>query len=318
MTRLRHTISILTIIICLTIISPSISFGDAENIFKVNNNAVVVIVGYDYAGNPISQGSGFIISKDGAIVTNYHVISKSVNFVVKAGREILEVNGLISIDKDNDLVILKAKAENLSIVKLGNIYKTNIGEKIYVISSPEGFENTITEGIVSGIREVNNNMIFQISAPVSKGSSGGPVFNKNGEVIGIVTFLIKDAQNLNFAMPVNQRLLSVWALGSDKIIPLTEFQKESKKDYIRWLVEVLAASNKWDWNKGNTPVVPDELKIEVYEKILILNPYHIDARRHLALEYFDKGKRKKGLEHHKILKKTDPSFALALEMLYDF
>jgi S1-C subfamily serine protease len=192
-------------LIFLIILLPAISFANADKIFKENNKAVVVVVAYNEKGEPISQGSGFIVRADGAIVTNYHIISNAVDIKVKVGDKVLDVEGLIHTDKENDLVILKIKGEKLPIVKIGDIEKANIGEKVYVISSPEGLENTISDGILSGIREIEgtNKKILQITAPVSKGSSGGPVFNKNGEVIGIATFLIEEAQNLNFAMPVN-------------------------------------------------------------------------------------------------------------------
>jgi len=111
---------------------------------------------------------------------------------------------VIHTDKENDLVILKVKGEKLPVVKLGDMGKANIGEKVYVISSPEGLENTISDGLLSGIREIDDQRkILQITAPISPGSSGGPVFNKNGEVIGIATMLLKEVQNINFAMPVN-------------------------------------------------------------------------------------------------------------------
>ncbi len=192
------------IFLIAVLITPTISLADADKIFKENNRAVVVIVTFDEKDNPISQGSGFIVRADGAIVTNYHVISNAVDIKVKAGDKVLDVEGLIYTDKENDLVILKAKGEKLQTVRLGDIAKANIGEKIYVISSPEGLENTISDGILSGIREITSDKkMLQITAPISPGSSGGPVFNNNGEVIGIATFLIEGAQNLNFAIPVD-------------------------------------------------------------------------------------------------------------------
>ncbi|MEW6162859.1 MAG: trypsin-like peptidase domain-containing protein [Nitrospirota bacterium] len=80
---------------------------------------------------------------DGAIVTSYHVISRSIDIAVKAGDKVLEVEGLLYIDKESDLVILKTKADDLPLVRFGDIDKVNIGEKVHVISSPQGFENTI-------------------------------------------------------------------------------------------------------------------------------------------------------------------------------
>ncbi len=204
MKELAHKLALIIILLIVKMLLPSISSADADKIFKENNKAVVVIIAYDQKGKPISQGSGFIVRQDGAIVTNYHVISNAKDIAVKAGDKVIEVEGFIYIDKENDLVILKAKGKNLPTVKIGDINKINIGEKVYVISSPQGLENTISDGILSGIRDITSERkILQITAPVSSGSSGGPVFNKNGEVIGIATFIIKEAQNLNFAMPVN-------------------------------------------------------------------------------------------------------------------
>ncbi|CUU10338.1 Trypsin-like peptidase domain-containing protein [Candidatus Kryptobacter tengchongensis] len=158
------------ILTVLLLLFPSISFADADRIFKENSKAVVIVIAYDEKGNRISQGSGFIVREDGAIVTNYHVISNARNIKIKVGDKTVDVEGLIHIDKENDLVILKIKGENLPTVRLGDIEKASVGEKVYVISSPQGFENTISEGILSGIWEIvgTNKKILQITAPVSR------------------------------------------------------------------------------------------------------------------------------------------------------
>jgi Tfp pilus assembly protein PilF len=203
--RKRQAFFLTVFLLFLMIIVPAICLADAEKIFRENNKAVVVVVAYDEAGKAISQGSGFIVRRDGVIVTNYHVISNARSIKIKAGSKVLNVDGIITLDKENDIAILKADAKNMQTVKLGNLEKTNVGEKVYVISSPQGLENTISDGILSGKRELAaNKIIIQITAPVSPGSSGGPVFNKNGEVIGVATFLLKESQNLNFAMPVDK------------------------------------------------------------------------------------------------------------------
>ena len=87
----------------------------ADKIFKENNKAVVVVITYNAKGEPISQGSGFIIRPDGAVITNYHVISNAVDISVKAGDTVLKVEGLLHVDKENDLVILKAKRQRPSL-----------------------------------------------------------------------------------------------------------------------------------------------------------------------------------------------------------
>src|SRR4030042_4289254 len=125
--------------------------SDADRIYKENSKAVVEIVTYDNKGNWISQGSGFIVRKDGVIVTNYHVITKAEDIKVKAGGKILNVEGLLHIDKENDIVMLKAESEELPIVKLGDIDKAKVGENVYVISRPGGRENTLSDGILQEV-----------------------------------------------------------------------------------------------------------------------------------------------------------------------
>ena len=183
----KYSLYTLILLILITVF-PSICFSDANKIFEENNEAVVIVITYDSDGNPIGQGSGFIVRKDGVIVTNYHVISNAQDIKVKAGENVLQVEGILHMDKENDVVMLKVmlktKAKELPIVKIGDAYKEEVGSKVYVISSPKGLDNTISDGILSGIREIEpKRKILQITAPVSEGSSGSPVFNKNSEVI---------------------------------------------------------------------------------------------------------------------------------------
>ena len=183
---------------------PSFCFGDAEKIFRENSPAVVVVAAIDREGKPTSLGSGFIVREDGVVVTNYHVVSMASDIKVKIGYKVRDVEGLLHVDPENDIAIIKVEGKGYPNVKLGDANKAKVGEKIYVIGSPQGLENTISEGIISGVREVDRDRkILQMTAAISRGSSGGPVFNGRGEVIGIATFLIAETQNLNFAMPVN-------------------------------------------------------------------------------------------------------------------
>ena len=131
---IHRTIQILILI--TIILTSGIAFADAERIFLENNKAVVVVVTFDQKGEAISQGSGFVVTEDGAVVTNYHVISNAASIKIKAGGKVLNVEGLLYIDKENDLVILKADGKNLPTVKIGDADKAGIGEKVYVIGSP--------------------------------------------------------------------------------------------------------------------------------------------------------------------------------------
>jgi tetratricopeptide (TPR) repeat protein len=186
------------------IVVPAVCRGDADKIYKDNSAAVVVVVSIDDTGRVVGQGSGFIVRDDGAVVTNYHVINMAKDIKIKMGYKVRDVEGLLHVDAENDLAILKVEGKDYPKVKLGDANKAKVGEKVYVIGSPQGLENTISEGILSGIREIDaQRKILQMTAAISPGSSGGPVFNSRGEVVGIATFLIADTQNLNFALPIN-------------------------------------------------------------------------------------------------------------------
>src|SRR5207302_1030236 len=107
-------------------------------------------------------------------------------------------------DEKKDLAILKVISSDVRALKLGDSDKVAIGSSIVVMGNPEGLEKSVTNGLVSGLRTIEENQkLFQISAPISHGSSGGPVFDDNGQVIGVVVAFLKDGQNLNFAIPIN-------------------------------------------------------------------------------------------------------------------
>ncbi len=95
----KRNILFLSLLLIVKMLLPSISFADADKIFKENNKAVVVVVAFDEKNKPISQGSGFIVRQDGAIVTNYHVVSNAKDIAIKAGSKVIEVEGFIYMDK---------------------------------------------------------------------------------------------------------------------------------------------------------------------------------------------------------------------------
>ena len=188
----------------MLLLSPVLCWGDADRIYKENSPSVVVIVAIDREGRSVRQGSGFVVREDGAVATNYHVISGATDIKIKVGSRIVDIEGVLYVDLDNDLALLKMEGTGHPTVRVGNADALLVGEKVYAIGSPQGLENTISEGILSGVREIGaKRKILQMTAAISPGSSGGPVFNEKGEVVGIATFLIEANQNLNFALPVN-------------------------------------------------------------------------------------------------------------------
>ena len=167
----------------------------------------------DANGESISSGSGFFVTR-GMIATNLHVVEGVFKgYVKRVGKDRkYSIAGIVAMDSQQDLAILRVSNVSTPTLPLGNSDAIQIGESVYAVGNPKGYlEGTFTEGVVSGIREFRTgSRRIQISAPISKGSSGGPVLNSKGEVIGVAVSRLTDGQNLNFAIPSNylKKLLS--------------------------------------------------------------------------------------------------------------
>ena len=173
-------------------------------IARQQSRAMVVLEALDIRGNLISQGSGFIVTPAGEIVTSLHVLRAATSVRVRlTNGDIYMTSEVVEIDELKDIAIIRIKGFELPVVALGNSDVTEIGEEVVVISSPEGLTNSVSTGIVSGMRQLDTHRVFQISAPISQGSSGGAIFNSRGEVIGIATYVLRSGQNINFAVPIN-------------------------------------------------------------------------------------------------------------------
>jgi S1-C subfamily serine protease len=175
------------------------------DIYKSSSPAVVLIETYGEDGKVSGSGSGFLVSADGRILTNFHVIEHTKKATVRlANEDAYDTVEVIDIDKRKDIALIKIKAVNQPFVKLGHSNGTQVGDKIYTLGNPLGvFQNTLSDGILSGVRQMDGYKLFQVSAPISHGSSGSPVFNTSGDVIAIVEATISEGQNLNFAIPID-------------------------------------------------------------------------------------------------------------------
>ena len=162
--------------------------------------AVVLIVGYDAAGQ-IKTGSGFFVSADGRLVTNHHVMQGTVNAQAKLeSGAIYNIDGVLASSSTLDLAVLKADARDMQFLLVDDASNPpQPGTRIAVIGSPLALEGSLSEGIVSASRSVEDGSWLQISAPISPGSSGSPVLDRHGRVVGVATFIAKEGQNLNFA-----------------------------------------------------------------------------------------------------------------------
>lgn len=185
---------------------PGKTISTDAHLVQVTSNvqrAVVKITTYDEEMRRIGIGSGFFIHKDGVLITNYHVLNGAYAADVKTydGHE-YRIQKVLAYNKTADLIKVKVKIPEKSVHKVEVIRDVpEIAERILVVGNPLGLDQTVSEGIVSAVREFPNiGKIFQMSAPASLGSSGSPVINMKGKVIGVVSFILKPGQNLNFAV----------------------------------------------------------------------------------------------------------------------
>ena len=158
------------------------------------------------------QGSGFIIDRDGHVLTNYHVIANARQVEVTLHNRKKYRATVVGTDRSHDLAIVQIKAPELSPMVLGDSKNLQVGQKVYAIGNPFGLAGTLTSGIVSSIRSVQEpdgitiDEAIQTDAAINPGNSGGPLLNSHGEVIGINTMIASNVgQNagIGFAIPIN-------------------------------------------------------------------------------------------------------------------
>ena len=165
--------------------------------------AVVVV---SEEGGP--GGTGFVVSADGTIVTNLHVIArmKQPRVTLPDGR-FFDAVSVLGYDKERDLAILKIPATGLPALPLGVSRRVKVGQRVIAFGTPLGYSGTTTTGIVSAIRrhpKVPNALLLQTDAAINPGSSGGPLIDLKGRAVGVVTSKIYNAQSLGFAVPVDE------------------------------------------------------------------------------------------------------------------
>lgn len=169
--------------------------------------SVFLIKTFDSQHKELSIGTGFFVDSLGTGITNYHVLegASAATITLQDGSEfpIQYINGQ---DEQRDLIRFRVKssssAKGLAFLKLSN-KKPQLGEDVFTIGNPEGLSFSVSDGIVSSVREDEIGTVIQTTAPISPGSSGSPLLNLKGEVIGVISFYYKDGQNLNFAIGVN-------------------------------------------------------------------------------------------------------------------
>lgn len=153
---------------------------------------------------PEGFGTGFVVREDGWIVTNLHVIASADRAVVALpNKKVYPVLEVVNASPPHDLVILRIEATHLPVLTLGKTKSLRAGEPVVAIGHPLGLEDTVSNGLLSAVRKIDDLVVLQVSAPIAPGSSGGPIFNEQGEVIGVATAILAGGQNLNLGLPAD-------------------------------------------------------------------------------------------------------------------
>lgn len=262
MSKSHSAIGAFLSIFFILIVSPIMGQESLPVLIKKVESSIVVILIYNREGKILGQGSGFFINKEGDVITNFHVLQEASRAVIrtKDGKE-YPIKRVLAEDKEGDLIQVSIEISEEVVKPLPVADKLpDVGERVIVIGTPLGFDQTVSDGIVSAVREIPGfGKIIQLTAPISPGSSGSPVINMKGEVIGIATFFIVAGQNLNFAIP-GERLTRLFIRQGES---LSEREEGRMKDWLASAEGLYTVGLRFLW-------------AENYEKAL---PYFIEAAK---------------------------------------
>lgn len=220
-----HKIWISSLSVLVLFVATRSHASSSEEIAKRLTKSTVIIRTYDEVGKPLGQGSGFFFAKKTLVVTNHHVIDNAVSVeVVLENGEVLQEVELVDSSSLRDLAVLQVPPSDVVPLRYATS-KVNVGQKIFVCGNPRGMESSFSEGIISAKRVIEGTSILQISAPISPGSSGGPVVNSQGDVVGVVTAFVQGGQNLNLAVDV--KYLSTLVLSKKSAVAYSPRAEDS-------------------------------------------------------------------------------------------
>ena len=310
---------------------------------KLSQPAIATVITYNSEKSVQAIGSGFFIDRHGHFITNYHVIQNAFNAEIKIynGKK-YPIRAVVSQNTRIDLVkvLVDIPPEDVRWLEIDTHIPT-IAERIFVVGSPLGLEQTVSEGIVSAVREMPVvGRFFQMSAPISVGSSGSPVINMHGKVVGIVTFMMIMGQNLNFAIPSKgvlsleklpaQLSISEWTIAGSKESPqLAEklcrqgftFSIDGKyKEALHYYREAAETNpaNMDAWYGLTQCYVgldqPQEV-IETFNQAIRFNPNDAQLHYNLGNFYNAIGKPESAVASYKEAIRVDPDSALAHDKL---
>ena len=196
------------------LLTPNVLAQDLTDLVRQVRPGVVLLEVYDHRDEMVSTGSGFFVDSSGLIMTNYHVIEDGYRVRARlAEGELADITGVLAEDRKNDLAVLQAVPGAYTPLRLAGSSPDEAGQQVVVLGGPRGLASTLSQGLLSAIRQPDDpafesqstkpeGPVLQITAAVAPGSSGSPVFNLEGDVIGVVVSQYLLSQGLNFAIPI--------------------------------------------------------------------------------------------------------------------
>ena len=217
----------------------------ADEIFERAQHATGEIMTYNKAGEELALGTGIVMSSDGRILTNYHVIEGAYSIKIKIDKRTYTVQRVLAYDAEIDLAVLKISASDLITLNICS-KKLTVGHTVYALGSSKGMTATFSQGIITAAsRKIDGVTYVQHDAAISSGNSGGPLINEFGEIVGINTMTIRDGQNVNFAIFTSE----LGNLDYSKSMTVAEFYEKTANP-IKQMGAWIAKNGSWDSENG--------------------------------------------------------------------
>lgn len=319
-------------LLALVVATPSIAADKQEAdplpaLIKRVQPAIVTVVGYDDAGEVSQLGTGFFVDRRGHLMTNRHVLAGAARAEVRgASGRTYPITKVLAENAEADLIKV---AVDIPITRV-RILKMNRdvpepGQRVLVIGSPYGLEKTVSDGIVSTVRDAADmGQMIQITAPISSGSSGSPVLNMDGRVLGVATVQLADGQNLNFAVPSHKAIdirgeakpFLDWTADTHERAALKAAAAgkfEASLELYQRALKIRATSAKAHDGVGMAlhALGRYDEALEAYEAALDRDPKYVTARLHVAELYERRDEFDKAILSYKAVIEVEPLNARA-------
>ena len=308
--------------LALCLMALTANANTASEVFEIAARSTVVVLSYDNEGEVSTFGSGVALPGD-IIATNCHVIEGAARLAVRYQGHEYQATTRHS-DWDRDTCSVTVDGLNAPPAKLGSTKGLRVGARVYAVGAPRGLELTLSEGIVSSLREVEGGQYIQTTTPISPGSSGGGLFDAEARLLGLTTFYLADGQNLNFAVPVEwigelperhaamAKAETAFVDWLNRTMALQESgnQRGLLHHAQRWTEAQPRNAHAWFW----LGIIHNELgqntqAIEALRQALRIDPENSNAWYNLGVAYRSTGQTGKVIEVYRRLQEIDTTSA---------